>query len=187
MICLIITLVVIVAVVVPIVVSITARKSSEEENVKESAMIMIDYSPVPSSSPSLTLLPTISHSLEPSNPTSTFKPTTSRPSLSPVTLKPRTREPSLSPMTLEPTTDSPNLPELSLSPSVDTLVITTSPSVILSSSPTVSCESYTRKKACLRPRKQKCVWDYETEECFESPLNDGEDNNRAGEEYPWKK
>jgi len=34
-------------------------------------------------------------------------------------------------------------------------------------------------------RKQKCVWDYEIEACFEGPLN-GEDNNRVGEEYPWK-
>ena len=161
-ICLIVTLVVIVAVVVAVVVS-TFGRSSEEENVKESTMVtMIEsseepsYSSVPSSSPSLTLLPTISHSSEPSNPSPSHEPTSSRPSLSPITLKPRTKEPSISPVTQEPTTDSPTLPELTTdSPTVDALGITTSP-VIISSSPTVSCESYMRKKACLRPRKVSC-------------------------------
>ena len=159
-ICLIVTLVVIVAVVVSVVASKTG-KSNEEENVKESAMVtMIDseepsYSSIPSSSPSLTFLPTISHSLEPSNPAPSHEPTTSKPSLSPITLKPRTKEPSISP-TLKPTTDSPSLLEMTSSPTVDALGITTSPSVIISPSPTVSCESYMRKKACLRPRKVSC-------------------------------
>jgi len=162
-ICLIITLIVIVAVVVSVVAS-TTGKSSEEENVKESEMIMVDmsseepsYSSIPSSSPSLTLLPTNAHSSEPSNPAPSHEPTSSRPSLSPITLKPRTKEPSISPVTQEPTTDSPTLPELTTdSPTVDALGITTSPSVIISPSPTVSCESYMRKKACLRPRKVSC-------------------------------
>jgi len=189
-ICLIVTLVVVVAVVVAVVASTTGKSSEEEKNVKESAMVtMIEsseepsYSSVPSSSPSLTLLPTNAHSSEPSNPAPSYEPTSSRPSL--ITLKPRTKEPSISPVTLEPTTDSPTLPELTDSPTVDALGITTSPSVILSSSPTVSCESYVRKKACLRPRKQKCNWDYETDECFEGPL-DGKDNNREAGRYPWK-
>jgi len=191
-ICLIVTLVVVVAVAVSVVVSTTGR-SNEEENVKESAMMtMIDmsseepsYSSIPSSSPSLTLLPTNAHSSGPSNPVPSHESTSSRPSLSPITLKPRTKEPSISPVTLEPTTDSPTLPELTGPPTQDILGITSSPSVLLSSSPTVSCESYARKKACLRPRKQKCIWDYETDECFEGPL-DGEDNNREAGRYPWK-
>lgn len=99
-------------------------------------------------------------------------------------VKPRTKEPSISP-TPEPTTDSSTLPELTDSPTVDALGITTSPSVIISPSPTVSCETYIRKKACLRPRRQNCAWDYEIEECFEGPLN-GEDNREAEGYYPWK-
>lgn len=47
---------------------------------------------------------------------------------------------------------------------------TVSPTPSPSYSPTVDCTSFTRKKACLRPRKHTCSWDLETQTCSDAEL-----------------
>jgi len=100
--------------------------------------------------------------------------TTSAPSVA--TVDDKTPAPNTTTETSEPTnintqpeviTNSPTPPLPSVSPT------TGSPSVSPSMSPTVDCTQLVRKKACLRPRKQTCVWDFESQTCsFGEPVRD---------------
>lgn len=64
-----------------------------------------------------------------------------------------------------PTTGSPIAAPLPTTNSPTAVPTTASPSVSPSYAPTVNCESLMRKKECLRPRKQPCVWDKDTMTC----------------------
>ena len=104
--------------------------------------------------------PTVMVGEETTSPTSIVtddKPATS--SAPSVAAGDKTPAPNTTTETSEPTsintqpeviTNSPTPPQPSISPSM---------------TPTVDCTGLSKKKACLRPRKQTCVWDLESQTC----------------------
>ena len=167
------------------------------QSTSPSSSSSISYTP--SSSPS-TLKPSSSSSSQPSQTAATLEPDpTQSPTSSPVTSNP-TQSPSKSPVTLKPSESPTSAPLEIKSPTSlpsNTVIVTTntpvpspsltsqtisSPTYTPSMSPTVNCDSYTKKKECLRPRKQMCDWDP-----YEGVCSDGEaDPSKRKMEYPWK-
>jgi len=151
----------------------------EPTNTPSKSPITVEPTPSPiepatleptSSAPTIiTSSPTVMVGEETTSPTSIVtddKPaTTSAPS---VAAGDKTPAPNTTTETLEPTnintqpdviTNSPTPPQPSVSPT------TGSPSISPTMAPTVDCTGLTKKKACLRPRKQTCVWDFESQTC----------------------
>lgn len=63
-----------------------------------------------------------------------------------------------------------NSPTVAIQNAPSNTPTTVSPTPSPSYSPTVDCTSFTRKKACLRPRKHTCSWDLETQTCSDAEL-----------------
>ncbi|MDB4430519.1 hypothetical protein N9140_01020 [bacterium] len=145
-------------------------------------------------------MPSSSSSSQPSQTAATLEPDpTQSPTSSPVTSNP-TQSPSNYPVTLKPSESPTSAPLEFKSPTSlpsNTGIVTTntpvpspsltsqtisSPTYTPSMSPTVNCDSYTKKKECLRPRKQMCDWDP-----YEGVCSDGKaDPSKRKMEYPWK-